>query len=158
MARTGRMTNTEKDHLKSQAKELFIKGFTVASISDIIGVGQKTLQNWRKLDEWDHLKDLNNIRPSEIKLMILQVVSDLKEGKKPTYTADAVAKIAAAFDKLNDSRKKAVHTMEAFNDFMNFKLEVIATMPPKERDTELEAVKKLRIDFDKYVNRLLEND
>lgn len=35
-----RLTAAEADYKKSQGKELFVKGFTIANISGIIGVGK----------------------------------------------------------------------------------------------------------------------
>ena len=60
----GRLTAVERDYKKSQGKDLFIKGFTLTNISEIIGVGVETLSGWRDTDEWEKEKELNNIRPS----------------------------------------------------------------------------------------------
>ena len=73
----GRMTAVERDYKKSQGKDLFIKGFSITNISEIIGVGVKTLSGWRELHNWEGEKELNNIRPSEIKKLILQYVLDI---------------------------------------------------------------------------------
>ncbi len=84
----GRLTAVERDYKKSQGKDLFIKGFTLTNISEIIGVGVKTLSGWRDTDEWEKEKELNNIRPSEIKRMILEYVRDLKNGDTEIYVND----------------------------------------------------------------------
>jgi uncharacterized protein YjcR len=42
-----RLTSAEADYKKSQGKELFVKGFTITNISEIIGIGVKTLGKWR---------------------------------------------------------------------------------------------------------------
>ena len=42
----GRMTAVERDYKKSQGKDLFIKGFSITNISEIIGA--KYLQHSKK--------------------------------------------------------------------------------------------------------------
>ena len=154
----GRMTAVERDYKKSQGKDLFIKGFSITNISEIIGVGIKTLSGWRELHNWEGEKELNNIRPSEIKKLILQYVLDIKDGKKPQHKADDLAKISAAFDRLNDSRKKAVYTMESIDGFSQFMMVMAGTNTGKKRDEILELLQTIRVFFDKYVTELLNDD
>lgn len=154
----GRMTAVERDYKKSQGKDLYIKGFSITNISEIIGVGIKTLSGWRDLHNWEGEKELNNIRPSEIKKLILQYVLDIKDGKKPQHKADDLAKIAAAFDRLNDSRKKAVYTMESMDGFSQFMMVMAGTNTGKKRDEILELLQTIRVYFDKYVTELLNDD
>ncbi|OWP84220.1 hypothetical protein BWK59_06415 [Flavobacterium davisii] len=154
----GRLTATERDYKKSQGKDLFIKGFSLTNISEIIGVGIKTLGNWRDKNDWEKEKELNNIRPSEIKKMILEYVRDLKNGEKPLYKADDLVKVSAAFDRLNDSQKKTVYTMESFDDFSQFMMVMAGNASGKKREGILEQLKTIRPLFDKYVTELLQND
>lgn len=154
----GRMTAAESDYKKSQGKDLYVKGFSLTNISEIIAVGAKTLSNWRDLYEWDKEKELNSIRPSEIKKLILQYVLDIRDGKKPTHKADDLAKISAAFDRMDDDRKKAVHTMESIDGFCQFMIVEAGKNTGKKRDESIELIKLIRPHFDKYVNTLLQND
>lgn len=153
-----RLTAAESDFKKSQGKDLFIKGFTLTSISEITGISLKTLTQWRDRHDWEKEKELNNIRPSEIKKLILQYVQDIKDGKKPQHKADDLAKIAAAFDRLDDSKKKAVHTMESFDAFCSYMLEKAGKSTGKKREETLDKIQNIRLDFDLYVNELLQND
>ena len=50
----GRMTAAQSDYKKLQAKDLFVKGFSMTNISEILGVGVKTLSNWRELHHWEN--------------------------------------------------------------------------------------------------------
>lgn len=152
------MTSAQSDYKKSQGKDLFIKGFSIANISEIIGVGIKTISNWRDLHDWENEKELNTIRPSEIKKMILQYVLDIKDGKSPRYKADDLSKIAAAFDRLNDSRKKAVYTMESFDDFSQYMVTIAGKSLGKKREETLDLLQQIRVYFDKYINQLLEDN
>lgn len=154
----GRMTAAQSDYKKSQAKDLFVKGFTLTNISEIIGVGVKTLSGWRELHNWEGEKELNSIRPSEIKNLILKYVVAIKDGKKPEHKADDLSKISAAFDRLNDSRKKAVYTMESIDGFSQFMMVEAGTSTGKKRDEILETLKIVRVHFDKYVTELLQDD
>ena len=153
-----RLTAAQADYKKSQGKDLFIKGFSITNISEIIGIGTKTLAKWRDEDDWEKEKELSNIKPSEIKNLILRYVLDIKEGKKPSHKADDLSKIAAAFDRLNDSRKKAVYTMESIDGFCSFMLEKAGKNTGKKRESLLELTKEIRPYFDAYVNELLQND
>jgi hypothetical protein len=154
----GRMTAAESDYKKSQGKDLYVKGFSLTNISEIIGVGVKTLSNWRELYCWENEKELHSIRPSEIKKLILQYVLDIRDGKKPMHKADDLAKISAAFDRMDDDRKKAVHTMESFDDFSQFMVVLAGNNTGKKRDEILELLQTIRVYFDKYVNELVSND
>ena len=152
------MTAAESDYKKSQAKDLFVKSFSLTNISEILGVGIKTLSNWRELYDWDNEKELNSIRPSEIKKLILQYVLDIRDGKKPAHKADDLAKISAAWDRMDDDRKKAVHTMESNHGFSQFMIVQAGTNTGKKRDDILELLQAIRVFFDKYVNELVSND
>ncbi|SCY94603.1 hypothetical protein SAMN02927903_03039 [Flavobacterium caeni] len=152
------MTASERDYKQSQGKDLFVKGFSLPSISEITGVGIKTLGAWRDDGQWEKERELNNIRPSEIKKLILQYVIDIKEGRRPMHKADDLSKIAAAFDRLNDSRKRAVYTMESLDGFSQFMMVLAGNSTGKKREDLLELLKNSRMYFDKYVNELLQND
>lgn len=152
------MTASKSDYKKSQGKDLFIKGFSLTNISEILGVGIKTLSNWRELHDWENEKELNSIRPSEIKKLILQYVLDIRDGKKPTHKADDLAKISAAWERMDDDRKKAVHTMESFDGFSQFMIVQAGNSTGKKRDDILELLQSVRVFFDKYINELVSND
>ena len=83
---------------------------------------------------------------------------DIKEGKKPQHKADDLAKISAAFDRLNDGRKKAVYTMESIDDFSQFMMVEAGNSTGKKRDEVLVLLQTIRVYFDKYVTELLDND
>jgi hypothetical protein len=154
----GRMSAAESDYKKSQGKDLYVKGFSLTNISEIIGVGVKTLSNWRELHCWENEKELHSIRPSEIKKLILQYVIDIRDGKKPMHKADDLAKISAAFDRMDDDRKKAVYTMESIDGFCQFMVVEAGKNTEKKRDELIQLIKTIRPHFDKYVNTLLQND
>ena len=152
------MTSAQRDYAISQGGELYAKGFSVQSISELLGVGIKTVYKWRDDEDWEKQKELNNIRPSEIKKMILEYVVALKNGETPAYKADDLSKISAAFDRLNDSRKKAVYTMESLDDFSGYMITQAGKSKGKKRQELLDLIKEIRVHFDKYVTELLKHD
>lgn len=158
MSKGGRMTAAERDYKKSQGRDLFVKGFTLQNIAEIIGVTAKTLATWRDDDNWEMDKEVATIKPSEIKKMILTYVVALKNGEELPYKADDLSKISAAFDRLNDKRKEAVYTMESIDGFSNFMMTQAGKAQPKKREQILSLLKDARIYFDQYVTQLLKDD
>ncbi|MBL7879164.1 MAG: hypothetical protein JNN23_04790 [Chryseobacterium gambrini] len=153
-----RLTAAESDYKKSQGKELFLKGFTIANISEIIGIGVKTLGNWRNDGNWDDEKELSALKPSNIRKLTLKCALAIEQGKPLPYKADDVVKVVAAFDRITDSKKIAVYTMESVDGFSSHMLEKAGKNTGKKRDELLELLKLIRPHFDEYVTELLQND
>ena len=118
-----RLTASESDYKKSQAKDLFVKGFNITNISEIIGIGMKTLGNWRRDGKWDEEKELAALKPSNIRRLTLKAALAIEKGEELPYSADQISKVVAAFDRINDSKKKAVYSMESIDGFSSFMLE-----------------------------------
>ncbi|MEC3875944.1 terminase gpP N-terminus-related DNA-binding protein [Chryseobacterium salviniae] len=153
-----RLTAAEADYKKSQGKELFVKGFTIANISEIIGIGVKTLGKWREEGKWDEEKDLASLKPSNIRKLTLKMALAIENGKPLPYKADDVSKVVAAFDRITDSKKIAVYTMESIDGFSSYMLEKAGKSIGKKREVLLEILKEIRPHFDSYVTELLQND
>lgn len=153
-----RLTAQEADYKKSQGKELFVKGFTIANIAEIIGIGQKTLGNWRKDGKWDDEKDLASLKPSNIRRLTLKCALAIERGEELPYKADDISKIVAAFDRITDSKKVAVYTMESMDNFSKYMLENAAKSTGKKREKLLDLIKEIRPYFDSYLTELLQND
>lgn len=153
-----RLTSAEADYKRSQGKDLFVKGFTITNISEIIGVGIKTLGKWRDDGNWDDEKDLAALKPSTIRKLTLKCALAIQEGKPLPYKADDVSKIVAAFDRITDSKKIAVYTMESLDGFSSYMLEKAGQNTGKKREQILERLKDIRPDFDAYITELLQND
>jgi len=156
--KTGRLTASERDYLMARGCELFCKGFTQKNIAELLHVTEKTVSKWRADDNWDTKAKLHNIRPAEIKEMILEYLLAIKNGETPPYKADDLSKIAAAFDRLNDKRKKAVYTMESFDGFSAFMLEKAGTQKGEKRENIIRLLRAARLHFNHYVTSLLRQD
>lgn len=153
-----RLTSSESDYKKSQGKELFVKGFSLTNISEIIGIGLKTLGKWRDEGNWDDEKDLASLKPSNIRKLTLKMALAVERGEELPYKADDIIKIVAAFDRITDSKKIAVYTMESIDGFSSYMLEQAGKSIGKKRDALLELLKSIRPHFDNYVSELLQND
>lgn len=154
----GRMSNIEKDKKMADALGMYIRGYSLQSISEMetILVGVKTLAKWAKDECWDEQKELQNISPNEIRAMILKNVAAIKSGKAMPYKPDDISKLAAAWDKMDDAKKKAVYTMEAFDAFIDFLLDKTARHKSgKKREKALETLKEVRELQDEYMQTLL---
>lgn len=153
-----RLTSAESDYKKSQAKELFVKGFSITNISEILKVGIKSLGNWRNAGNWDDEKDMASLKPSNIRNLTLKCALAIERGEKLPYKADDISKIVAAFDRITDSRKIAVYSMESLDGFSSYMLEKAAKNTGKKREELLELIQKIRPQFDEYISELLQND
>lgn len=153
-----RLKAADADYKKSQGKELFVKGFTITNISEIIGIGIKTLAKWRDEDDWEEEKELASLKPSNIRKLTLKMALAIEKGEKLPYKADDVSKVVAAFDRITDSKKIAVYTMESIDGFSSYMLEKAGKNTGKKRDALLDLIKEIRPHFDAYVTELLQND
>lgn len=153
-----RLTAAVADYKKSQGRELFVKGFTIANIAGIIGIGEKTLGKWRKDNAWDEEKDLAALKPSNIRRLTLKMALAVERGEELPYKADDVSKIVAAFDRITDNKKIAVYTMESLDGFSSHMLAKAAQNSGKKREDILSIIKAIRPYFDDYITELLQND
>lgn len=153
-----RLTSAESGAKKHQGKDLFVKGFTVTNISEIIGIGVKTLAKWRDDDNWEEEKELASLKPSTIRKLTLKMALAIEKNEKLPYKADDISKIVAAFDRITDSKKVAVYTMESIDGFSSYMLENAGKNIGKKREVLLELLKEIRPHFDAYVTELLQND
>ncbi|SDE76822.1 terminase gpP N-terminus-related DNA-binding protein [Riemerella columbipharyngis] len=153
-----RLKAAEADYKKSQGRELYSKGFSITNISEIIGIGVKTLSKWREEEDWDEEKELQTLKPTSIRRLTLKCALAIEKGEPMPYKADDIAKIVAAFDRITDSKKIAVYTMESIDNFCAFMLEKAGKATGKKRDELLNQIKAVRPYFDEYITQLLSDD
>lgn len=158
MAKRGRMSNEERDRLKSDALALYVRGYSIQSISkmEAINITVDTLRAWKKEGDWEEQKKLQNISPSEIKDMILKNIAAIKSGKAMPYTPDAISKLAKAWEKMDDVKKRAIYTMEAFDGFAGWMLDKATQTKGEKRENFINKLKAFRVLQDEYLNTLLE--
>lgn len=153
----GRIANKERDQKIKDAEGLYIRGYSLQSISNMenIQVGIKTLTEWKKKYDWEEKKQLENISPSEIKAMIRANIAAIKSGKQMPYKPDDISKLAAAWDKMDDNRKKAVYSMEAFDAFADWFMDITAKSKGEKRDQYLALIKQIRALQSQYIDTLI---
>jgi transposase len=154
MSKKGRITNKERDQKKEEAVNLFIRGYSIQTISEMVKISISTLRKWAKENDWDAEKENAKISPKEIQSIIRKCIIAAKNGKPMPYTADSVSKLASAWNKLDDPEKKAVLTMEAYNDFINFLLDKAIKVKPEKRKKELAFIQKIRELQDEHMNTM----
>lgn len=153
-----RMKKEERIEKQSQGRQLYASGFSYADISKILGVTQKTLSNWAEEDKWEEERELSAIKPSVMKRLTLQCALAIQKGEPLPYKADDISKIVASFDRITDSRKKAVYTMESVDGFTEYMLNKAGKAKGKNQEELLEFIKSVRPYFDEYITYLLSND
>ncbi|MCT2563958.1 terminase gpP N-terminus-related DNA-binding protein [Chryseobacterium herbae] len=153
----GRMRNAERDKKMKDALGLYIRGYTLQSISEMetIKVGVKTLTDWKKRHNWDDEKQLHNISPNEIKAMIRSNIASIKSGKQMPYKPDDISKLASAWDKMDDIKKKAVYSMESFDALIDWFTDITAKSSGKKREDNLLLLKKIRTLQENYIETLI---
>ncbi|UDQ55004.1 hypothetical protein LJF28_04880 [Chryseobacterium indologenes] len=153
----GRMRNAERDKKQKDALGLYVRGYSLQSISEMetIKVGVKTLTDWKKRYNWDEEKQLQNISPNEIKAMIRSNIASIKSGKQMPYKPDDISKLASAWDKMDDNQKKAVYSMEAFDAFIDWFTDITAKSKGQKREDNLSLLKTIRILQDNYIETLI---
>lgn len=153
----GRMRNAERDRKQKDALALYVRGFSLQSISEFetIKVGIKTLTDWKKRYNWDEEKQLQNISPNEIKTMIRSNIAAIKLGKQMPYSPDGISKMAKAWGEMDDSRKKAVYSMEALDAFIDHFIDITAKSTGKKRENNLHLLKEMRIIQENYIETLI---
>ncbi|QAR31127.1 hypothetical protein EQP59_07175 [Ornithobacterium rhinotracheale] len=153
-----RMKREERIEKQSQGRQLYASGFSYTDISKILGVTQKTLSHWAEEDKWEEERELSAIKPSVMKRLTLKCALAIQKGEPLPYKADDISKIVAAFDRITDSRKKAVYTMESIDGFTEFMLNKAGKAKGEKQATLLSSIKTIRPFFDEYVTHLLSHD
>ena len=144
----GELTHAEAAYIRGYSLPLIAKFPNMVSIT--------TLRRWRKEYEWDEKKDLATINPRKIKDMILKNVQAINMGKKMPYRPDDIAKLASAWEKMDNTQKHAFYCMEAFNGFADFMIDKAARKSDKDRKAMIDKLKEFRALQDEYVNSLLD--
>ena len=151
----GKFTKIQGEKKRQYGKSLYIKGFDLPTISDIIEVAESTLKKWRDTDKWETARNSAFIALSEIRNTILTSFMDLKDGKKPTIKPDEAAKYASAFERLSDRKKILSYMYEAF-EMLSDELtkDIQEAKSKKDKEFALEILKRVRTKTDSIISKL----
>ena len=153
-----RLTAQVKERKQSEGRQLYVAGFSLTNISGIIGIGTKTLGGWRTEDNWDEEKELSSITPSAIRKLTLKQALAISNGQPLPYKTNDIINTVAAFDRITDSKKIAVYSMESIDNFSKFMLEKAAVSKPKKREEIIEITKNIRPFFNQFITKLIQDD
>lgn len=141
----GRLTKKQSDQKKRQGKRMFINGFSVDEIAEILEVHIETIKRWLKDQNWQKEKDVHSLSIAELKRETLQCFADMKEGKTPKLSPDQLSKLASTFDKLSDKKKALAYMYENFELLSDAVLkDALSESSKKKKDAKLETAKYVR--------------
>ena len=158
----------EKADIKQLARELYLKGFSVEKIAEILNKSTKTIKNYKTSDgKWDEQKtagylnkngeDKQNIYQNFIEEMRL-AVKDIRESELPAgKKAEALSKIGDSFVKM--TKVASYENPAAYR--LSIAKKVIMLVVDKFKDDEnKECIKKLveLIESEKFIKAIEELD
>ncbi|MCL2290835.1 MAG: phage terminase small subunit-related protein [Bacteroidetes bacterium] len=151
----GKFTKIEGEKKRQYGKSLYVKGFDIPTISDIIGAAESTVRKWRDNDKWEDARNSAFIALSELRNTILQSFIDLKDGKKPKIKPDEAAKYASAFERLSDRKKTLSYMYEAFEMLTHaLTKDIEGAANKKDKELSLEILKRVRTKTDTIITKL----
>lgn len=94
-----------KDSIRLKAQQYYIENLqaTQSEIAQLFGVRVATLGLWIKKYDWDEQRMNFHASPTIIKQKLQQEALHIVGGGKPNFSADTIAKIMAAIDKVDKS-------------------------------------------------------
>lgn len=152
------MTLREREEKQAQGRRMYVAGFDLVDIVKILGVSEKTLRKWKDEDLWEDEKELAAMKPARLKRLTLECALAIERKEPLPYKADDISKIVAAFDRITDSRKVALYSMESMDCLTNFILEQAGKERGQQRERLIDLIKEVRPLMDKYITMLLQND
>ncbi len=147
--RKGRLPKAVAEKKQLQGKRMYINGLSHNEIADITDLHIETVKNWSKTDDWDAARKMHSVSIGEMKAEILNTFHDIKLGKKPKLSADAIRKLVAAFQDLNDGRKNAAYAIENYNILTD-------ALIAKSKDAKTIKEKTYRLGVVKYVSTVMQ--
>ncbi len=149
-----KFTKEEIAKKKQYAKDLFIKGFLLETISDITGVALSTLKKWAKDEDFDAAKQNSMLALRYIKSTISDSFIAMSKGEKPKIKPDEAAKFVSALEKLSDKKKTLTYMFESYDILTETILKDIQEEPSKkEKEALLSFLQQVR----NYTDRILTN-
>lgn len=147
-----RMSNDVADTKKRQAQELYIKGLSVQSISEIIEVSVASLNKWKNENEWDEAKKIQNISISELQNMVLETFDQMRNGEAPKIKPDEISKLASAFEKLSNKQKQLPYLYDSFELLTTLLSENVVIAKSKDKAFKLACLKYVRAAMQEVTN------
>lgn len=110
-----RLSDVDRNKKTNQAKDLYVKGFSLSFISETVSVKAETIKVWAKDGKWDRLKTSTTISADSIRQMLMKCAEDISKGDKPIASPDQLSKLVSAFEKLTDKDKRIASLYDAYS-------------------------------------------
>ena len=126
---------TPKHKLYTAAYNCFVEqGLTCAGISDMLGIREATLSEWRRGMKWDEKRKASLAAPGKIRELLLTEMQWIAEGNKARLDTDGLSKVAKSLQYF-DGKVPLTVVITVLKEVDNF----IAEVAPQEiaRQTEL---------------------
>lgn len=150
-----RFTKQEKAAKISYAKKLYVKGFDISTIADMLSVAPSTVSKWASEYDFELAKKASMISINEVRNAILTTYEEMAQGKKPTMSPDNISKLVTSFEKLSPSQKSITWVTEGFERLTeSFLLEIQTQKSDKKKQAIYNELKAARKHMDKVLGKL----
>jgi len=150
----GRMPKAVAEKKQAEGKRMFVNGFTLSEIADILGVYIDTVKSWHVKYEWEKARNIQSISINAIKEEILKSFAALKRGEEPLLSPDKISKLVAALEKLSDKKKNLAYMYENYELLTDELIKVVLKFKTKkDKEAGLKMVNQVRKVMDDIINR-----
>lgn len=145
----------KQKQLIDHAKQLYVKGFDFATISDILKVSANTIARWARENNFERSKRNQLIALSEIRRSILESYADMLEGRQPRIKPDDAAKYAMAFERFSARKQVLTYMYEAFELLTEqYQRNIQQANTKEQKEQALSDLQRLRANMDVVINNL----
>lgn len=141
--------------LIEHARQLYVKGFDITTIAEILKLSVNTISRWAREHEYERSRRSQIIALSEIRNSILESYADMLEGRQPKIKPDDAAKYAMAFERFSARKQVLTYMYEAFELLTEqYQRNIQNAQTNAEKETALKDLQKLRANMDIVIGRL----
>lgn len=90
------------DIKRSHAERLFLEeGYSLKLAAETVGISETTVGTWCRKYDWKNRKNVIDVAPHKIKELLLEQLSIVAAGGKPTFNSDDLAKITRSLERVD---------------------------------------------------------
>ncbi|MCX8149224.1 MAG: terminase gpP N-terminus-related DNA-binding protein [Thermaurantimonas sp.] len=150
-----KFSSIKREKLIEQAKSLYLKDFSIETISQILNVSASTIKKWVNQYDFEKSKKNQLIALSQIRRSILESYADMLEGREPRIKPDQAAKYAAAFEKFSARKQVLIYMYEAFEMLTDqYQKNVEQAATKQEKEEAMRDLQNLRKNMDIVIKNL----
>ncbi len=149
------ISNKERLEKIAHAKRLYVKGFDLNTIADMLGFSVNTLNKWASDNDFESAKRATSISINEVRNEILLTYQAMQKGEEPKMSPDQISKLVSSLEKLSYSQKSISWIIEGYELLTEtFLEEVQASKSEKQKEKIYELLKEVRKRMDTAINKL----